>query len=372
MNAIAHYLSSFPGRKNLIWFSASFPLSILPDGSGINHPFDVVINSEDEFRETATLLANSRVAVYPIDARGLTNPTAQSAANDGAKYASTFGNIAQQNKAINRTQEEHGTMTQMADTTGGRAFLDDNGLAAAVTAAVTEGSNYYTLTYSPTDTKNDGSFRRIQLKLQQQGLNLDYRRGYYSDKPKSAAVDTGMFTPVAPSTKTMDLAMVHGSPSPSEIVMKTRVLPSATASEPQLAPGNTPGPRAKEVKGPYRRYIIDIAADPRAISLLPSGDGKFTGDMQVMTFVYDQNGLLVDTTAKSVHTNLPPDGYKQLFQHGLQFHQEVSVPLKGTYYLRIGLHDLTSNRVGAVEVPVATVQNLPPPPNPTSAPAPPK
>jgi VWFA-related protein len=149
MSAIAHYLSAFPGRKNLIWFSASFPLSILPDGSGINHPFDVVIDSEDEFRETATLLANSRVAVYPIDARGLINPTGQSAANDGAKYATNFGVIAQQNKAATQNFAEHGTMDQMAETTGGRAFLDTNGLSEAVTRAVDQGSNYYTITYSP-------------------------------------------------------------------------------------------------------------------------------------------------------------------------------------------------------------------------------
>ena len=29
-NALAHYLSNFPGRKNLIWFSGSFPLQIEP------------------------------------------------------------------------------------------------------------------------------------------------------------------------------------------------------------------------------------------------------------------------------------------------------------------------------------------------------
>ena len=64
--------------------------------------------------------------------------------------------------------------------------------------------------------------------------------------------------------------------------------------------------------------------------------------MEVMTYVYDLNGTLIDTTAKSIRTNLPPEGYKQMFQHGLQFHEEISVPLKGDYYLRIGLHDRNS------------------------------
>ena len=82
--------------------------------------------------------------------------------------------------------------------------------------------------------------------------------------------------------------------------------------------------------------------------------------MQLITYVYNQDGALINSTAKAIHTDLPIDGYKQLFQHGLQFHQEVSVPLSGAYYLRIGLHDLNSNRIGALEVPIASVRNLPP------------
>jgi len=33
------------------------------------------------------------------------------------------------------------------------------------------------------------------------------------------------------------------------------------------------------------------------------------------------------------------------------------VPVQGNYYLRIGIHDLGSDRVGAVEIPVASLQS---------------
>jgi hypothetical protein len=36
------------------------------------------------------------------------------------------------------------------------------------------------------------------------------------------------------------------------------------------------------------------------------------------------------------------------------------VPVKGEYFLRIGVHDLATNRVGAVEVPVYAVSRLTP------------
>jgi hypothetical protein len=61
------------GRKNLIWFSGSFPLNILPDPEqavfGVN-PFSVD-DFQDDVRATTSLLSRAQVAVYPIDARGV-------------------------------------------------------------------------------------------------------------------------------------------------------------------------------------------------------------------------------------------------------------------------------------------------------------
>jgi hypothetical protein len=42
----------------------------------------------------------------------------------------------------------------------------------------------------------------------------------------------------------------------------------------------------------------------------------------------------------------------------LEFHQSIDAPAKGAFFLRIGVHDLSSDRVGAVEVPLAAI---PPP-----------
>ena len=80
MNALAHYLVGFPGRKNLIWFSGSFPINILPyqgfDKSltPTGTDFHAVASLEKEFRDTTALLSRSQVAVYPIDAHGLATP----------------------------------------------------------------------------------------------------------------------------------------------------------------------------------------------------------------------------------------------------------------------------------------------------------
>jgi VWFA-related protein len=393
MNLLARYLSVFPGRKNLIWFSGSFPLSILPDGD-LTDPFAVVASSEDEFRETTGLLTAAQVAVYPIDARGLFNNPSLAASNSGAKFGRNPTAYAKdQAKFFQQTASEHSTMFEMADETGGHAFVNTNGLSEAVASAIDQGSNYYTLTYTPSDPKSDVSFRKIQLKLQQQGLNLAYRRGYYAIDPdtpvlsakisiNAAALSTrGKGAPAPPPLPPdpMRIAMVHGGPAPTQILFKARILPSATASETIPAPGNTINPASKASAGPYRRYLIDLAANARAFGFIQSPDGLYQGDVETRVYVYDSDGTLIVDSITASHASLTPDNLVRLFNGGLQLHRDISVPLKGNYYIRIGLHDPNSDRLGSIEVPVATIQNLAPlivpsapASNPSPAPAKPK
>src|SRR5450631_1052232 len=72
---LARYLSGVPGRKNIIWLSASFPLGIFPN-SDLFDAFSESRNFTAQLKKTANLLAEAHVAVYPVDVRGLTTQTA--------------------------------------------------------------------------------------------------------------------------------------------------------------------------------------------------------------------------------------------------------------------------------------------------------
>jgi len=363
INQLARYLEGIPGRKNLIWFSGSFPLNILPDGT-VDDPFMSVASSEDEYRETTNLLTRAQVAVYPIDARGVMTSPNMDVSQSTAIYVNDPKRFnADEVKYHLTAGAENITMLRMAEDSGGHAFINTNDLGDDLNKAIAAGSHYYTLTYSPTDSNWNGNFRKIQVALQQQGLHLAYRRGYFADAPgapsrpsnkarKSSAVAAAPLDP-------MRVAMMYGAPDPTQITIKARVMPASTTPEDQLAEGNTLNP-SSEIKGPYRRYAIDIAADPGPIHIEPASDGNYHATLQFLTYVYDQNGLLLNIKDDAVRANFSPEIYHQILRSGLPYHEEISVPLKGDYYLRIGLHDLTSNRVGALEVPVAAVKNLAP------------
>jgi VWFA-related protein len=367
-NMLARYVSGFPGRKNLIWFSGSFPLDILPDAT-LADPFAVVASGEDEFRETTNLLTRAQVAVYPIDARGLmTNPMFDASNSGHNRTGPTFAaGVGKFNEA---QASEHITMEAMANDTGGHAYYNTNGLADAVAKAIEAGSNYYSITYTPTDRRQTGDYRHINVALTgshaAQGLQLAYRQGYFSNDAKHPNnSDQATFS----STLSIDdhaaasyaqAAMARGAPTPEDILFKVRVLPTSTTPEDTLAPGNVSDPRST-LKGPYRRLSIDYAA--LATSLTFTAQPK--GAIEFTTLVYTPDGQLINAMGKTIELNLNPDQYQRYLQAahsgaGAQAHLEVSVPIKQQTYLRIAIHDIPSNRFGVVEVPTSTVIHLPP------------
>jgi VWFA-related protein len=373
MNQLARYLASIPGRKNLIWFSGSFPVNILPSAvpTGADDHFASVADSEPEYRETAELLARSQVAVYPIDARGMiTSPTTQ-AGSSGSRYASRTGNFNKDElNFFSQTASEHGTMARMAEDTGGRAFYNTNGLAQAVSEAIQDGSSYYTLTYSPTNTRQSGDFRKIEVKLAQQGYTLDYRRGYFADDPDHPSSDAGRAahrdaasaSRNAPpsSVNAIQKQMLHGVPGATQILIKVVIQPSSASTEEASAPRNVMNaPGFAVARPPFRRFQIAFAAAPQDITFTTLADGMRQATVQFVSIVYAADGALVTTQTDTVTARLTAADYAALLHGGLRFNQEISVPEKGEYSIRAGVLDMASNRLGSLETSVALVKDLP-------------
>src|SRR5271154_3358181 len=136
MNALARYLVGFHGRKNLIWFSGSFPINILPyqcdDKSlvPVGADFHAVASSEKEFRETTALLSRSQVAVYPIAVHGLANAPMYNAASEdltGNNVHNGAAHLVSDKRAFDqKTFDDNATMNKMALDTGGHAYINTN------------------------------------------------------------------------------------------------------------------------------------------------------------------------------------------------------------------------------------------------------
>lgn len=68
LRSIGQHVAGYPGRKNLLWVSSSFPIAIDPD---VDLGLAGIRVYQDQMAKTADSLAVSKVAVYPMDPAGL-------------------------------------------------------------------------------------------------------------------------------------------------------------------------------------------------------------------------------------------------------------------------------------------------------------
>jgi VWFA-related protein len=318
---IARYLSAIPARKNLIWFSDNFPISFSPDPRGR------VPKNQDHIQKTSDMLTAAKVAIYPVSALGvLGDPTF-----DASKLAGSRRELE------GRLSANQIAMETIAQETGGRAFYSTNALSDAVKDAVSNGSHYYTLAYSPANNKNDGKFRRIQVSLVDNKYALSYRRGYFADRPSQEFTSQeGADDPFAPL---IGLDM----PDFDQILFKLQVVPKS----PQ-PPANAPraGNNTK-LKAPYTRYDINFAVALPDIAMGLDANGTRHGRIEIMIIAFGPGGNILNIVRKRSNLTMDSKVYEATQQVGMQIHEEIDAP-PGEIYLRAGIYDMNSGNCGTI------------------------
>ena len=338
LNALATYLSALPGRKNLIWFSSSFPLSL--DGDSVKPEGAASMQTENlsrsrdytaQLHATSELLKLARVAVYPMDPSALPTPSmfSSTGANNGSLHgANEISSIDHESSA---EMSSHFTMDSIAEATGGRAFHNTNDLAAAIDTVTQLGSDYYTVAYVPKNQNYDGKYRKLNVKVESPRVKLDYRRGYYAEDPaKSGAA--ALAHPGRDAS-----VLLHGAPAATDILFKVRVAPAQKA-DPATPPGAV-------------RYSINWSIDIRGLNLATSSGGEKHGSLALATVAYNSDSKVVNTVSTPASLILQPTEYRLYLNSGLQFHQELDLPV-GSVYLRTAIVNTDNQRAGATEIPL--------------------
>ncbi len=355
LDALGRFLSPIPGRKNLIWFSGAFPISFAEDlQKGEGMPYQ---DYSKPLHAMEARLAQARVAVYPVDARGMMTLQNADVANDVPK--TEMGMPAEIMSAKEDAEDndiripqqwadEHATMEHLAEATGGEAFVNTNDVGRAVEKAIAEGSNYYTLGYAPREAKEDGAFHTIavQVDAEKRGgkYQLAYRHGYYAADQNQTATRAAM--------SPMTAAMEDGAPPLSQLIFEIRLLP---VGDPELQGLQaTPGPAGKPptpLKAPVRRLVIDYSVDPHNVEWKRLADGREQSELEVVQALYNAEGKRVNSTDAGLDVTLRASQVAQDMRNGVRVRQEIDVPGEDVV-LRVGVRDVTSGRIGTVEIPL--------------------
>ena len=396
---LGRYLAAFPGRKNLIWFTGALPqtTTLAPMGDPFEDEFKLLEGDPHDLTAALTL---SRVAVYPIDSRGVEAAPQYSAATNAPPVA---------NAAVHfETGQgfQHLALDTIAESTGGRAYYNSNGLGAKITEIEENGSSYYTLTYATTNKNWNGELRHIKVELKQPHGKLQYRQGYFAvdrtkqeqdqltkmqkaqqagsapDGVETAASRTpthaGGNETAASLDKTAAPAAAGGKPAPGkerpregfeEAMMLGAVPPTEIIFTAHVSEGGKAEQLRKEDAWPqdnylaadwkykpFHTYTVEFTVDAKTLQLAKGPDGLRHGSVAFVSVVYDQMAQNVNSRLTTKNLDIDEAQYQDLLLHGLREHHEIAVPAKGSYFLRLGLHDMVSDRIGSFEVAVDQVK----------------
>jgi VWFA-related protein len=166
IRSIAEQLSHVDQKKSLIYFS-----------SGMTR---TGVENQSELRAATNAAVRANMAIYTMDIRGLQavvpGGEAQSASLRGA---SAYSGQSMAN-AFDSNFSSQETLVTLAGDTGGRAFLDSNDFSKVYKGVQDDTSTYYMLGYHSTNPARDGRYRHITVKLNQPGMKMEYRKGYYA------------------------------------------------------------------------------------------------------------------------------------------------------------------------------------------------
>lgn len=166
IESVSKALQRIPQKKSLLFFSGGLTRTGIENQASLN----AAIN--------ASVRAN--LSIYTVDVRGL---EALPPVGD-AQTASLRGNAAYSGVAVanqfNTNFASQETLSALSTDTGGKAFFDTNNFSPAFRRIQSDTAAYYEISFRSTDTRRDGKFRKLTIRVKRKGVNLEYRPGYWA------------------------------------------------------------------------------------------------------------------------------------------------------------------------------------------------
>ncbi len=333
LRGIARYLDGYPGRKNILWISTSFPLLFSPaDQSTSGGSFTDMRAFQGDMEEVGTTLMDGKIAIYPVDAGGVRTQGMFEASVPKLRQPASGANMgAAIQREDNLRQGAQQVMRDLADETGGRACLGDNDFADCIKKAVDDSNSYYELGYYPDAGAFRGEYHRIVVKTARPGVRLSYREGYYARPAETAEIGS------APGAQ-------QGDPVLNRAACEDPLTSTAILLMVRPIPPDQPG---------AAKYFL--AVDPRMLTFTPDDAGNHELAVSVAACTFDKTGQPLQYLQKNSAAKLNEQQYATA-SHGVTQTFQFA-PKPGIARVRLLVRDSASGRIGSVDVPYTEANN---------------
>jgi VWFA-related protein len=343
MKLLSRRMAGYPGRKNLVWVSAGFPIELTSRVVQLTTDVDVLAQGstdptpqlrversyENDLHQIAAELTDAQVSVYSVDARGLVGSFAADASRQGTNEAgfiqtgAEFGaQVARSSTAMQNSQD---TLLTLASESGGLTFKNHNDIAGALASSVADGSSYYLLGYYPESKQFDGKFRKIQIKMNKPGIDVRHRTGYFAKDPTQWAKNKEKGDPE------LNAAMSLGGPTHTMVIFDSRVVPPAPSSKMSVP--------------------VEFLVNARTISGEEMKDGSRHFIIEFHAAAYSADGKLVTHKDAGIDAPIKADRLQAYLQQGVPFKTDLDLG-PGQYRLRLAVRDGRTGYIGTTEIPL--------------------
>ncbi len=357
--AIADHVMRIPGRKNLVWISSAFPLSIGLDKEGNNGymsayqadaspagisplkyagsagagpstgPEGLYIQEnrqfDQELERAVRALGAANIAIYPVDARGVIGSGMDSLVINGDpnpyRSPTTFQAQGYRSELYANSFD---TMNALATRTGGAAYYNTYDIGGSISKAMDDARVSYMIAYYPEHDDWNGKFHRLRVTTTRPGISLHYRSGYFAQPPdyvenlKTAQVwKTAMMSPLDATGVGVS---VHVEPK-----------------------------EALEA----RTMVMEVVVNESDVTFGHEGD-RTTGRLEVVLAQFDKEGTVVASETSEVKMELDRDVYSKARKEGLHFGRVLPITAKAAE-VRVFVRDTKSNAIGSVSLPINVV-----------------
>jgi VWFA-related protein len=332
LRQISQYLTGVSGRrKALVYFS-----------EGIDYDINDPINNRDasvlmdSTRDLIAAATRANVAIYGVDARGLTNM-----GDDAIEIASlpddqTLG--LGTTSFANELRLSQDSLRVISNETGGFAVVNRNDLSTAFQEIVTDNSSYYVLGYYPLNERRDGRFRRIEVRVPSRpNVTIRARRGYIAARGRAPETK-----PPGPNEPSPELRDAMGSPLPLSGI------PMAVTAAVFKGPA------------PNGSVVVSTLIGGGSIPLVEK-DGTYRNNLEIALTAANQSGKMFSGGRNTLDLNMRPETAKRYLALGFRAISQIDLP-PGRYTLRVGATEANSRKSGSVsydlEVPDFTREKL--------------
>jgi len=329
LESLARGLAGVSGRKALYLVSDGFLTGLgVASGSG----FDM--------RRIADASTRAGVVIYALDTRGLiASPPAASASSLTRTPPSTVGLI----DAMQRRSEwaARDAMNSLAADTGGFMVENSNDLGDGLRQMLKDSDTYYVLAYAPSNTKRDGSFRKIEVRLPGvRGAKLRTRSGYLAPDDRHASLAAA-----APAEATARRAEQRQAEMRTALnsLAPLRAIPVRLSAD------------FVSVGSGVTQVVVSGLVGVETLPFVRLGD-RYQATIEAVAVVQDEEGAVAATlpTERTV-MDLGEAEYRQLLARGgLPYQRAVALP-PGRYQVRLAVREDALGLLGSawqrVEVP---------------------